>query len=122
MASYKIDSAHEGYSDIYDAWVVNGRPAQFDIFYAADIAGFGAGSALFHVLDTTADEPDIYMVASSRVTDFPDNASRNPSHEGMLLWDENYWKMRGGAREDGIQEADWEIKQGAWPPNELVEG
>ncbi len=122
MASYKIDSDHVGYSTIHAAWVANGRSAQFDIMYEADLAGFGPGSGLFHVLDTSADNPDFYMVASAKVTDYNDNASRTPTHKGMVWWSNDYWKMRGYADEDGVNEGDWHIKKGEWPPNELVEG
>lgn len=122
MASYKVDSDHEGYDAIHTAWEENGSPGQFDIFYADDIAGFGAGSALIVVLDRTADNPDFYIKYSATETTFSDNAAENPTHRGMFCWNLDYWNMRGYSPEDGINTGDWRIKTPKQPPNELVEG
>jgi len=120
---YLVSPTHEGYDDIHTAWVSNGRPAQFDIFYAEDIAGFGEGGAVIKLLDASAEEPDFYLVWSFTPTIFDlDSAAREPLHRGLLLMSEDYWKTRAYAPENGIDEADWHIIKGEEPPNELVEG
>jgi hypothetical protein len=123
MGSYKVDSDHEGYDDIHNAWVTNGRPGQFDIFFSDDIAGLGAGSALIIVLDRTVTYPDFYIKYSAQGTTFnEDSAAENPTHRGMLCWNLDYWNMRGYSPEDGIDTGDWRIVKPKQPPNELVEG
>lgn len=120
---YCVPSTHDGYDEIHAAWISNGSPAQFDIFYAEDIAGFGEGGAVIKVLDRTAENPDFYIVWSFQPTVFDaDSAAREPEHRGILLMSADYWKMRGYAPEDGTDEADWHIIQGEEPPSELVEG
>jgi len=123
VASYKVDSDHEGYSDIHDEWVENGSPGQFDIFYDDDIAGFGEGSALIIVLDTSVTNPDFYIRYSAKPTEFSDdNASKNPTHRGMFCWNLDYWNMKGYSPENGVDTGDWHIVKADEPPNELVEG
>ena len=64
----KITSTDSGYSDIHDEWVVNGRPSQFDMEGSF-------GGAIYHVIDTSADNPDFYRFCSMKATKIDDHGN-----------------------------------------------
>lgn len=94
-ASKRIKSTDEGYAEILAAWVTNGRPSQFEIFFSETILGDKEGGALFQVLDISAEEPDFYMRWSRAPTLFNENsASERPTQEGWLLTNRKFWKQK----------------------------
>lgn len=100
--SRRIQSTDPGYSVIHDAWVANARSAQFDILFSEEILGTETGGAIFHVVDTSATNPDFYMRYSKGPTLFNENsASPRPSQRGFLLLNEDYWKTRMWFDADG---------------------
>ena len=92
IQSRKFTSADTEYEAIHDAWVENNRPSQFDITFQENLVGDQDGGAIFHVLDTSAAEPDFYMKWSRGPTTFDENsASERPTHRGWLLMNQLGW-------------------------------
>jgi len=91
----KIESTDSDYDAIHAAWVANGRPAQFDIYFQEDLIDGQDGGAIFQVLDVSADEPDFYMRYSKKPTLFnEDSASERPTQRGYMLLSQDYWKAQ----------------------------
>jgi len=91
----RIESTDSDYDAIHDAWVENGRPAQFDIYFQEDLIDGQDGGAIFQVLDVSADEPDFYMRYSKKPTLFSeDSASERPTQRGYMLLSQDHWKSK----------------------------
>ena len=89
--SKEINTAHSDYTDIHAEWVRQGRPAQFD--RSGDFGG-----ALYEVLDTSAENPVFYMVASMGPTTW-DEEAHGKVEKGWGFINEDYWRERVTVRE-----------------------
>lgn len=85
MSTTKITPTHEDYDDIHDAWVENGRPSQFD-------REGSFGGAVYHVLDTSEDEPDFYIRFSRGATEI--GSKGRVTKEGWHLVNKDYLSIR----------------------------
>lgn len=123
-ASEPVEYGDEDYAQIHTAWVANGRPGRFDMFSFTFAKTGKSGSAIFNVLDTSADNPTFYMWASwEYTTHSTDSAREAPIHKGVLWAVKEDWLLRGGAKDAPGNDAghDWEIDQSKnTVPNELA--
>ena len=86
--STKIEYGDDGYTEVYNAWVLNGSPAKFDRMGEW-------GGASYHVLDFSSTYPDIYQVTSLVATDFDETRyHEKPLHEGWHLQNRNYGRLK----------------------------
>lgn len=122
--SEPIEPGDADYAQVFTAWVVNGRPARFDMFSLTYAKTGRSGSAIFHVLDVDTDEPTIYMVASWQYTTHSDDSAREaPIHKGALWAVKEDWLLAGGAKEAPGNSAghEWEMDKTRFTvPNELA--
>ena len=109
MASIKIAQGDSVYDTIHTVWVANERSAMFD-------RQGEWGGALYRVLDTSADYPDFYQIASMPATTFnEDSASETPTQKG--------WHI---VNRDWFYEKMWQNWEGKWKvtrpkiPNKLT--
>lgn len=82
--SKRITPSDEGYDSIHDAWVENGRAAQFDM--QGDFGG-----AIYKVLDTKAENPDFYRAASMHPTTVDEFG--NVTNEGWLMANKEHFSL-----------------------------
>lgn len=114
--SKKFEYGDPEYDTIYDEWVAQNYPSQFDITDTEDLGSGQEGGAIFQVLDTTATYPDFYMRWSRGPTRFNENnASEHPSERGWLLMNEDYWKWKLKQLHDGRYKVEMEDA-----PNDLA--
>lgn len=86
MATTKISLGDEDYSDIYDDWVANGRPGQFD-------REGDWGGALYTVRDTSQENPDFYRQMSMKSTQYSTETG-NIIRKGWHLINEDYLREK----------------------------
>lgn len=84
-ATKRIKKGDTAYDTVHAAWVENGRSASF--------TRQGVwGGCLYEILDTNADYPDIYQVASLGPTTFSETSARErPLTKGWHIINRDYW-------------------------------
>jgi hypothetical protein len=90
-----IEYGDSDYEDVYDDWVSNGQPDQFD-------RQGSWGGALYRVRNKNATHPTFYQMASLGATEFDeDSPALHPRHEGWHLLNRNYMRQKFRRHHDG---------------------
>jgi hypothetical protein len=84
--STKITPSHSDYGDIYDAWVANGRPSQFD-------REGSFGGAVYRCLNPSQSQPDFYEAFSMGTTKYNEDTG-SVTEKGWHTVNEDYLRMR----------------------------
>jgi hypothetical protein len=93
----RIKPTADGYETLHDAWVENGRSSQFSV--EGDFGG-----AIIEVVDTSAEEPDFYQMASLGPTEVDSRGAI--TEEGWPAMNKDWLYLRMRRRHNGR----WEVE------------
>lgn len=87
-ASKKFSNGDTGYTDIWNAWVTNGRPKEFDRFGTW-------GGAIYRAHNLADTYPDFYQYCSLGPTKFDESgAGSKPMAHGFWLLNRYYMRLK----------------------------